>query len=100
MFKKDTVQFGILLGFLGPLLGLVIFKLYKFQVFSFKETFQFLLYEPGFRTLTVALSLSLLVNATIFTIFINNHKDRTAKGIFIITVLYALIILIMKFALG
>ena len=99
MFRKDNVQLGLLLGFVGPLLGLIIFKLFKFSVFTFKEVFQFMLYEPGFRTLSVALSLSLLVNAVLFTIFVNNRKDLTAKGIFIITVLYALVILIIKYTL-
>ena len=96
MLKKDSISLGLILGLMAPLLGLVFFKMYKFQMFTFKETFQFMLYEPGFKTLSVALSVSLLLNALLFTIYINNNKDYTAKGIFITTLIYGLIVLSIK----
>lgn len=93
---KDNVKLGLVLGLIAPVVGLLIFKFYKFTVFSFKEVFQYMLNEPGFRTLTVALSLSLLMNALLFTIYVNTDKDKTAKGIFITTLVYAVIILLFK----
>jgi hypothetical protein len=96
ILKKDSILLGLILGAFAPLMGLVIFKMYKFSVFSFKETFQYVTVEPGFRTLTVALSLSLLLNALLFTIYINTAKDNTAKGIFITTLIYGLIVLSIK----
>jgi len=96
ILKKDSIGLGLILGLFAPLLGLVFFKMYKFSVFSFKETFQFMIYEPGFKTLSVALSLSLLLNALLFTIYINTNKDNTAKGIFITTLVYGLIVLSIK----
>ena len=84
------------MGLIAPMLGILLFKMYKFTTFSFKEVFQFMYVEPGFKTLTVALSLSLLLNALIFTIYINNHKDNTAKGIFVTTLIYGLIVLAIK----
>ena len=96
ILKKDSILLGLILGAFAPLMGLVIFKMYKFSVFSFKETFQYVTVEPGFRTLTVALSLSLLLNALLFTIYINTAKDNTAKGIFITTLMYGLIVLSIK----
>jgi len=96
IFKKDNFILGIVLGLIAPLLGLILFKIYKFSIFTMKETFQFMLVEPGFRTLTVALSLSLLLNALLFTIYINSRKDQTAKGIFATTLLYGLIVLSIK----
>jgi hypothetical protein len=96
IFKKDNFIFGLILGTIAPLLGLLIFKWYKFGVFTFKETFQFMILEPGFKTLSVALSLSLLLNAFLFTLYINAGKDRTAKGIFGTTLIYGLFILIIK----
>ena len=96
IFKKDNFVLGLILGLLAPFLGLIIFKFSKFSVFSFKETFQFLVYEPGFRTLSVALSLSLLLNALLFTIYINSGKDYTAKGIFVTTLIYGLVVLSIK----
>lgn len=96
ILKKDSIGLGLILGLFAPLMGLVFFKMYKFSVFSFKETFQFMIYEPGFKTLSVALSLSLLLNALLFTIYINTNKDNTAKGIFITTLIYGLIVLSIK----
>lgn len=96
IFKKDNLLFGLILGTIAPLLGILIFKLSKFSVFSIKETFQFMLLEPGFRTLTAALSISLLLNAGLFTIYINTNRDETAKGIFFTTLVYGLIILSIK----
>ena len=96
IFKKDSFVWGCTLGFLGPILGILIFKMVKFGVFDFKEIFQFMLLEPGHRTLTVALSLSLMVNAVLFTIYINAHKDKTAKGIFALTCAYGLLVLSIK----
>ena len=96
IFKKDNFLLGIILGAVAPLLGLFLFKIYKFGVFSIKETFQFMLYEPGYRTLSVALSVSLLLNALLFTIYINASKDKTAKGIFVTTFIYGIIVLSIK----
>ena len=96
IFKKDNFLFGLILGIISPLLGLLLFKVYKFGIFTFKETFQFMIVEPGFKTLSVGLSLSLLLSAFIFTLYINAGKDKTAKGIFAATVVYGLFILIVK----
>ena len=61
-----------------------------------KEMWDYVRLEPGFRTLSVGLSLSLLLNALLFTIYINSRKDNTAKGIFAVTLIYGLIILSIK----
>jgi hypothetical protein len=97
IFKKDNFIFGAILGFLGPLLGIIIFKMTRFRLNSFSDTLDFMLFqETGHRTLSVALSLSLLVNAILFTIYINSHKDKTAKGIFTLTCVYGLLVLCIK----
>ena len=91
IFKKDNFIFGAILGFVGPILGVIIFKLTKFQTMHFM-----LVEETSHKTLSVALSLSLLVNAVLFTIYINSHKDKTAKGIFALTCVYGLLVLCIK----
>lgn len=96
IFKKDNFVFGLVLGLFAPVLGLMAFKFTKFAMFSFEETFRFMLMESGYRTLSVALSLSLLLNAALFTYYINTHRDNTAKGIFVTTLVYGLIILSIK----
>jgi hypothetical protein len=96
IFKKDNFIFGLILGFLAPLIVLLFFKFTKFESYSFNEVFEFLLNESGFRTLSALLSISLLGNAILFTVYINNRIDKTAKGIFVTTLLYGLVILLIK----
>lgn len=96
IFKKDNFIMGLIMGLLAPMIGLVIFKISKFGVFTFKETFQFMFLEPGYRTLSAGLSLALLLNALLFTLYINAGKDKTAKGIFATTVVYGAFILLVK----
>lgn len=95
-WKKDNFIYGALLGLLAPVLGFWIFKAYKFSVLSMQEMWQYVMNEPGYRTLSVGLSLSLLLNALLFTIYINTNRDHTAKGIFATTLIYGLIVLSIK----
>jgi hypothetical protein len=37
------------------------------------------------------------MNIVIFTIFINGQRDKTAKGIFVVTLIYAVAALLFKF---
>ncbi|UAY51470.1 hypothetical protein [Ferruginibacter albus] len=96
ILKKDNLVLGIVIGLLAPLLGILLFKYIKFKIFTFKEVFQYIYYEPDHKMLTVALSLSLLLNALFFTIYINTNKDKTAIGIFSSTMFYGLIVLLIK----
>jgi len=96
IFKRDDIKLGVILGLIAPLIGILLFKLYKFSVFSFKEVFQFMIVEPGHKTLSVALSLSLLLNALLFTLYVNSGRDKTAKGIFITTLVYGISVLLLK----
>ena len=96
IFKKDNFVFGAILGFFGPVLGILIFKFMKFGSFSFSNMIEYMYKEQGHNTFSVALSLALMVNAVLFTIYINSHKDKTAKGIFLLTCLYGLFVLSIK----
>ncbi len=96
ILKRDDVKLGVVLGLIAPVIGLIIFILYKLGNLSIYEGFQFMLLEPGLRMFSAALSLSLLLNALLFTFYINSSKDLSAKGIFISTMAYGLVILIIK----
>jgi hypothetical protein len=95
-WKKDNFLMGLIMGIVAPVAGIIAFKFSKFSSFSIKETYQFMILEPGYKTLTVALSLSLLLNALLFTLYINSHRDNTAKGIFVTTLIYGLVVLTIK----
>lgn len=95
-WKKDNFLMGLVMGFIAPMLGIMAFKMSKFSAFSIKETYQYMMLEPGYKTLSVALSLSLLLNALLFTLYVNTRRDNTAKGIFATTLVYGLFVLIIK----
>ena len=96
IFKRDSFILGAILGFVGPMLGIVIFKYMKFESFSFADMLEYMYKEQGHRTFSVALSLALLVNAVLFTLYINARKDKTAKGLFALTLVYGLLVLCIK----
>ncbi len=93
-FKKDNLRLGLALGLIGPLLGLVIIYFVKFPSYSFMD---FLTYFMNDNKLITSIgSLSLLANVILFTVYINTKRDDTAKGIFLMTVLYGIGILVLK----
>lgn len=95
MFKKDDIKWGLTLGFITPILGLFGLYLVKFRLFSLQEYFQLISREKS--VLSGLISLALIANAVVFTLYINQQKDKTARGIFIATCTYALVTLGIKF---
>jgi len=95
ILKKDNLKFGILLGILGPLFAML---LYYFWVFSRTIRLSEYIYVLGTnkQLLTAISSISLLANAILFTIYINTHRDKTAKGIFVATLIYGIAVLVYK----
>jgi hypothetical protein len=93
---NDNFKMGVILGFIAPILGFLTFKWYNFGIFSMKEFLQFIFLQPNHQVLTAGLSISLLANALIFTLYVNSHIDKTAKGIFITTAFYGVAILVIK----
>ncbi|MEP6583807.1 MAG: hypothetical protein ABJA90_06060 [Ginsengibacter sp.] len=95
LFKKDNFIFGLALGFIAPVLGFMIFKLYKFEGLTLSEMLQWMKFNPNL--ITVSISVSLMANAILFTVYINGNRDKTAKGIFLITVMYAITAMVFKY---
>ncbi|GAB2664375.1 hypothetical protein GCM10027036_17900 [Flavihumibacter cheonanensis] len=96
MLKKDNLQLGIVLGFVAPLIGLVIYYLIVFMPrhVSFME---YLVYLKQLKSLLTGVSsISLIANAILFTIYINSRKDKTAKGVFVSTLIYGVVVLLIK----
>ena len=95
IFKKDNFIFGMALGLVAPLIGFMLFKFYKFNGLSLTEMLQWMKFNPNL--ISVSISVSLMANAVLFTIYINGRRDKTAKGIFLLTVIYAVIAMIFKY---
>ena len=94
IFKKDNLKLGLILGLIGPVVGLFIVYLIKYSTFTFGDFLSTFFNDR--RLITSIGSLSLLANVVLFTIYVNTHKDHTAKGIFIITLIYGIGILVLK----
>jgi hypothetical protein len=95
IFKKDNFVFGIALGFIAPMIGFLVYKLVKFKGLTLVEMLQWMKMNPNL--ITVSISVSLMANAILFTIYINGYRDKTAKGIFVMTMIYAVIALVFKY---
>lgn len=94
MFKKDDLRLGLLLGFISPIVGMFAYYFIQFRLFTLKEFFTVMLEQKSL--MSGIISISLIANAVIFTLYINKQIDKTARGIFIATCIYALVALVIK----
>jgi len=95
IFKKDNLKLGMVLGLVAPIISLVIYYYVKFSPVPFSEFISFLHYH---RDQITAVSVPcLLLNIALFTVYINSHRDQTAKGVFVATLIYAIVALLFKF---
>jgi len=95
--KKDNLVLGIILGFLAPIVGVLSFYFSKFSYAGFGLFLQYMLEQKSL--FTAVISVSLIANAIVFTIYINTQKDKTARGVFIATCIYAIVSIALKFFL-
>ena len=96
MLKRDNIPFGLILGFLGPILGMFVYYFVAFH--SHNVTFtEFLGYlKHNTKLITGVGSISLVANAVLFTFYVHAHKDQTIKGIFLATLIYGIGVLLIK----
>ena len=94
ILKKDNLKLGLVLGLVGPVLGLIIVYFLKFSSYDFMDFLDYFFNDS--KLITSIGALCLLANAVLFTIYVNTHRDSTAKGIFVTTLVYGIAILIIK----
>lgn len=96
MLKRDDIRLGLVLGFIAPIISLAIYYLVKFYpLFSVNDFFSFV--STNKNQITAISVPCLVLNIALFTIYINSHRDKTAKGIFGVTLIYAIMALLLKF---
>ncbi|MBX3255016.1 MAG: hypothetical protein KF862_12815 [Chitinophagaceae bacterium] len=96
ILKKDNIKLGLTLGLLAPLLSIVIYYFIKFYpLFSVGDMMEAL--KTNKRLITAITIPCLFLNILLFTVYINYRKDKTAKGIFASTLVYAIAALLFKF---
>jgi hypothetical protein len=94
---KDNYILGVVLGLALPFIGFFGFYQWKFSVFSFSEFGDMLVQQKS--VLSAMISVSLLLNAGALTYFFQKEKDKTAKGIFFTTCIYAITAIACKWFL-
>jgi prepilin signal peptidase PulO-like enzyme (type II secretory pathway) len=94
-WKKDTLSRGFIIGLLTPVVALVAYYYAKIAPNSWADFFKYLGMEK--RLLSSLTVICLVPNIALFTLFINTHRDQTAKGIFGVTLLFAIVSLLVKF---
>ena len=94
ILTKDNLRLGLILGLIGPIIGLVIVYFIKFPSRSFKEFLDYFMHDN--KVITNVGTFSLLANAILFAIYVHFDKAQTFKGIFIITLFYGVGILVLK----
>jgi len=95
ILKKDNFWLGAIIGFISPIVGFAVFKMIKYDRFTLTEVYQWM--TMNHNLITAWISVSLFANALLFTLYVNARIDKTAKGIFVVTVIYAVAALLIKF---
>jgi hypothetical protein len=95
MLQKDDLKLGILLGLLAPVISFFGYYFWKFGQYTLGDFMHAL--QTNKQLVTAITIPILLLNIILFTYFINTKKDRTAKGIFAVTLVYALTSVLFKF---
>ncbi|HWJ30102.1 MAG TPA: hypothetical protein VNS32_26435 [Flavisolibacter sp.] len=92
--KRDNLKLGLLLGLISPLLVLLLIYFMKFSSFTLEEFMNAFFRE---RSLITFFGVWCLVgNIALFTFYINTRRDQTAKGIFAVTLIYGIGVLVLK----
>ncbi len=95
ILQKDNLRLGLVVGIIAPLFGMLVYYFWKFfPTFSIGDFLHVLSVQKPL--ITALISFSLFANAVVFTLYINTRRDRTARGIFIITCIYALAAFVLK----
>ena len=96
IFKKDNLRLGLILGLVAPILSLVVYYFIKFYpLYTVKEFLGFI--QSNKQQITAISVPCLVLNIVLFTVYINSHRDKTAKGVFAATLIYAIVALLFKF---
>jgi hypothetical protein len=95
--EKDNYFIGVLIGLALPFLGFAGFYQWKFSMVPLQTFIDLLSSQKSI--LSAMISVSLLLNAAALTFFFQKQIDKTAKGIFFTTCVYAIAAIAVKWFL-
>ncbi|MFT4155666.1 hypothetical protein [Parafilimonas sp.] len=87
--KKNSFLWGIILGIIVPVFGVLGYYFWKFYpTFSIGD-FMHVIFSQ--KTILSAIStFALFANIVLLTLCLNTRRDETAKGIFIVSCIYSI----------
>lgn len=94
MKKADNLKLGLLLALVLPLAVFFLIYFARFSYYPLDEFMQTLRQET--RLITFFAAWCLVANIALFTLFINTRRDRSARGVFIVTVIYGALFLMVR----
>jgi len=90
----NKIIYGLLVGFISPIVFFLIYYIFRFEQFSFSEYIRILVES---RKLVNVLSLTVLPNLGPFMLFINSNRYSSGRGVLAATIILGIVIFIMKF---
>ena len=91
--NKQLIK-GTIVGLIAPVLAFIVYVAYATEESDPISVYMRVL-EIG--KLPHVISLSLLINLLIFYMNIKTYKDEVARGVLLATILYGIVIVIIKF---
>ena len=91
---RDNFTLGLILGLILPLLIFLGIYLVRFSDYPFNEFLHLFFHES--RLITFFGAWCLVGNIALFTYYINTRRDKTARGIFVLSVVYGILVLLLK----
>lgn len=96
MLKQDKLSLGILLGFLTPLVAFLLYYLIAIYPKNLGLGEFLKMLSNNRYLIPKIISICLLANGVVFYLYTRKRRDLTARGIFLVTLLYAIVILLLK----
>lgn len=90
----NKIIYGLLVGFISPVVFFLIYYIFRFEQFSFSEYIRILVES---KKLVNVLSLTVLPNLGPFMLFINSNRYSSGRGVLAATIILGIVIFIMKF---
>ncbi|HEY0751482.1 MAG TPA: hypothetical protein VGD26_10005, partial [Chitinophagaceae bacterium] len=89
-----NLQMGLVLGLITPMIVFIIIYFARFSGYGLDE-FVSLFFREN-RLITFFGVWCLVGNIALFTYYINTGRDKTAKGIFAVSLIYGIGVLLLK----
>lgn len=95
--RFDNFFLGLVLGLFCPVIAMVSFFFYKTDVHKLSTLWSFLV---GNQLLSKLISLCVIPNLLIFFLFIWTDKLIAARGVVYATLVYAIVVFVVKFSIS